>query len=79
VEVATPKHIKDASEPGKVGSPRGSLASCDAAQITGIDKFVGTLEKGKDADLQFFKGNPIITLEKPQMVFIRGEKVCDRT
>lgn len=43
------------------------------AKLLGIDKRVGSIEKGKDADLVLFDGDPFEYLTKVIMVFIDGE------
>ena len=45
------------------------------AKLLGIDGRVGSIEKGKDADLVLFDGDPFEYLTKVKMVFIDGEKV----
>ncbi|MEO6681985.1 MAG: amidohydrolase family protein [Ginsengibacter sp.] len=45
------------------------------AKLLGIEKRVGSIEKGKDADLVLFDGDPFEYLTKVQMVFIDGEVV----
>ena len=44
----------------------------DAAQICGLDHCVGSLEKGKDADIVIFEKDPIFGFEKPKAVFLNG-------
>lgn len=46
-----------------------------AAQITGIDDRVGSLEVGKDADIAVFDGNPLDFRTKTQKVFVDGSVV----
>jgi len=46
-----------------------------AAEICGLDDRVGTLEKGKDADIVIYQNDPVCCLEKPVSVFINGKKV----
>lgn len=45
------------------------------AKQMGVDKRVGSLEVGKDADLAVFDGNPMISDSKCKMVFIDGKLV----
>ncbi|MEO8773905.1 MAG: amidohydrolase family protein [Gelidibacter sp.] len=47
------------------------------AKLLGIDKHVGSIEKGKDADLVLFDGDPFEYLTKVTTVFIDGEMVSD--
>jgi len=49
----------------------------NAAWALGIDKYVGTIEEGKHADLVLWDGNPLSIYTKSQMVFIDGEIVLD--
>ncbi len=50
----------------------------NAAKICGTDNRVGTIEKGKDADIAIFDGNPMETFTKTLMTIIDG-KVVYRT
>ena len=50
----------------------------NAAKICGTDDRVGTIEKGKDADIAIFDGNPMETFTKTLMTIIDG-KVVYRT
>lgn len=50
----------------------------NAAKICGTDDRVGTIEKGKDADIAVFDGNPMETFTKTLMTIIDG-KVVYRT
>lgn len=58
---------------------RDALAALtiDPARILGIDKRVGTLEAGKDADLVLFNGDPLEYLTRVCAVIINGEIVHD--
>ncbi len=47
------------------------------AKLLGIDARVGSIEKGKDADLVLFDGDPFEYLTKVKMVFIDGEMVAE--
>ncbi len=44
----------------------------DAAKITGISSKVGSIEIGKDADIQLYMENPFNTTSTPAMVMIDG-------
>ena len=46
-----------------------------AAEICGLQDRVGTLEVGKDADIVIYRNDPIKCLEKPEAVYINGNKV----
>ena len=45
------------------------------AKLLGIDKRVGSIEKGKDADLVLFDGDPFEYLTKISKVMIDGQWV----
>jgi imidazolonepropionase-like amidohydrolase len=47
----------------------------NAAEILGVADRVGSLEKGKDADVVIFNGHPLETMTKVEKVFINGELV----
>lgn len=47
------------------------------AKLLGLDKKIGTLEKGKDADIVLYNGDPFEYLTKVCSVFIDGEIVSD--
>lgn len=47
----------------------------NAAEILGVDKRVGSLEIGKDADLVVWNTNPFDIQAQPSYVFINGEEV----
>ena len=49
-----------------------------AAEISGISDRVGTIEKGKDADLVVFKDNPFDIMSSPEIVVIDGRIVYER-
>ena len=56
-----------------------SAATRDAARIFGIDNAVGTLERGKFADLALMDGDPTrdeSALQSITAVFLGGERVC---
>ena len=55
----------------------GALAAItlDAARILGIDERVGSLERGKDADLALFDGDPFEYTSRVCAVVIEGEVV----
>ena len=50
----------------------------NAAFILGLDKRLGKLETGFDADVVVWEGHPLDTRSKPEYVFIDGEKVLER-
>ena len=45
----------------------------NAAEIVGIADRVGSIEKGKDADLVIFDGEPLDIMSKPYMVIVDGK------
>ncbi len=47
----------------------------NAAKMCGTDDCVGTIEKGKDADIAIFDGNPMETFTKTLMTIIDGKVV----
>ncbi|MBQ8133016.1 MAG: amidohydrolase [Clostridia bacterium] len=49
----------------------------NAAKICGIDDRVGSIEKGKDADLVIFAGDPLNVKNKPAAVIINGKMIYD--
>jgi len=58
-------------------SPEVALKSLtiNAAEILGIDKRVGSIEKGKDADLVILNGDPLELTSGVEMVIINGNIV----
>ena len=54
-----------------------ALAACtiQPAEILGLDKEIGSLEKGKHADLALFDGDPLETTTHTTHVIIDGEVV----
>ena len=48
------------------------------ALILGLDKKLGKLEPGFDADVVVWEGHPLDTRSKPIYVFIDGEKALER-
>jgi imidazolonepropionase-like amidohydrolase len=50
----------------------------NAAEILGVSEKLGSIEKGKDADLVIWSGHPFETLTVAEQVFIDGEKVYQR-
>jgi imidazolonepropionase-like amidohydrolase len=44
-----------------------------AARINGIEERLGSIEKGKDADLVIWDNNPLHYLTKTDLVMINGE------
>ena len=52
--------------------------TCNPAAILNIDNRVGSLEKGKDADILIMNGHPLDMDSKVEYVFINGELVYKR-
>ena len=50
----------------------------DAARIIGMDKTVGSLKPGKDADILILKGHPLRVRSLPQADFIGGKLVYQK-
>jgi imidazolonepropionase-like amidohydrolase len=55
-----------------------SLVTINPAKQLGIDKRVGSIEAGKDADLVIYDKHPLSNYAKVQKVFIDGELYFDR-
>ena len=53
--------------------------TANPAWVLGIDDKTGTLEEGKDADLVVWSGDPLSVYSHAEQVYIRGEKVYDRS
>jgi imidazolonepropionase-like amidohydrolase len=52
--------------------------TANPAWVLGIDSRVGTLERGKDADLVVWSGDPFSVYARAEQVFILGERVYAR-
>jgi imidazolonepropionase-like amidohydrolase len=50
----------------------------NAAEITGIDSRVGSIEAGKDADIVIFDGHPLELKSKVLSTIINGKVVFER-
>jgi imidazolonepropionase-like amidohydrolase len=48
------------------------------AKMLGLDKFVGSIEEGKDADLAVFDGDPLSAMSRCDLTLIEGEIYFDR-
>lgn len=48
------------------------------AKICGLDKRVGSIKEGKDADFVVYQGDPLDFMNKPQMVVCGGKIVYER-
>ncbi|HYG79749.1 MAG TPA: amidohydrolase family protein, partial [Pyrinomonadaceae bacterium] len=56
-----------------------SLITIDAARLLGIEKRVGSLEAGKDADLVLFDGDPFEYTTHVRTVIINGQVVSEES
>ncbi len=54
-----------------------ALITLNPAKQLGIDNRVGSLEKGKDADIAIFDNHPLSIYAVPQMTFVDGVKYFD--
>jgi imidazolonepropionase-like amidohydrolase len=54
-----------------------ATVTIDAARLLGVDKRVGSIEAGKDADLALFDGDPFEYATHVTGVFIDGQQVSD--
>lgn len=54
-----------------------ALITINPAKQLGIDKRVGSIEIGKDADIAIFKGHPLSVYAKPQMTLVDGQVKFD--
>lgn len=62
----------------KHGLTREEALRCvtmNPAEMLGLDFRIGSLEKGKDADIVIWSGHPFEFYSKPERVFIDGEEV----
>lgn len=48
------------------------------AKICGLDRRVGSIQKGKDADLVVYQGDPLNFMNRPEMVVCGGKIVYER-
>jgi imidazolonepropionase-like amidohydrolase len=55
-----------------------SLVTANPAWILGVERRVGTLEVGKDADIAVFDGDPLSIYSRVRATFIDGEIVYER-
>jgi imidazolonepropionase-like amidohydrolase len=55
-----------------------AMVTINPAKQLHVDKLVGSIEPGKDADLAIYDGDPLSTLSKVTQVYIDGELYFDR-
>ena len=55
---------------------RASLIS--VAEISGISDVTGSIEKGKDADIQLYSSDPLDIMSDPELVMISGEIILKK-
>ncbi|MBE0660574.1 MAG: amidohydrolase family protein [Bryobacteraceae bacterium] len=55
-----------------------AMITINAAKQMGIDKYVGSIEAGKHADLTIYDGDPLSIYSKVQHVYIDGQLYFDR-
>ena len=55
-----------------------AMITINAAEQMGIDKYVGSIEAGKQADLTIYDGDPLSIYSKVQQVYIDGQLYFDR-
>jgi len=55
-----------------------AAVTVDAARMLGVADLIGTIEKGKDADLVVLSGHPFSSSAEVEMVFVKGKKVYAR-
>ena len=51
------------------------MMTLGAAEMLGVDKEVGSIEVGKDADFIVMKGHPFDYRVLPEMVFVNGRLI----
>ena len=62
----------------KHGMSREDALKCvtiNPAEILGIENQVGSLERGKDADIVIWSGHPFEFYSKVEQVFINGKEI----
>src|SRR4051812_32521906 len=50
----------------------------NGAKQLGLEKRIGTLEVGKDADLAVFNGHPLNSYSRVELTFVEGEVYFER-
>jgi imidazolonepropionase-like amidohydrolase len=54
------------------------FVTLNPAKQLGIDKYVGSIEPGKDADLALWNGSPLSSLARCEQTWVDGRKYFDR-
>lgn len=54
------------------------MITLNAARQLGVDRWTGSLDAGKDADVVIWSGHPLSSFSVAEQVFIDGEKYFDR-
>ena len=55
------------------------MVTLNAAEMLGVADQVGSLDVGKDADFMILEGHPLDYRVLPQMVFVDGRQVVNKT
>ncbi len=55
-----------------------NLVTINPARQLHVDKYVGSLEAGKDADFVVWSGNPLSSLAMPEQTYVDGRRFFDR-
>jgi imidazolonepropionase-like amidohydrolase len=55
------------------------MITLNAAKQLGIDKYVGSIDVGKDADIAIFNGHPFAPASRVEMTLIDGRVFFDRS
>ncbi|NHJ32806.1 MAG: amidohydrolase family protein, partial [Asgard group archaeon] len=53
------------------------IITINGAKVLGLEKRIGSIEAGKDADIALWDGDPLLIHSKVQKVFIDGKQVYD--
>ena len=56
-----------------------ALVTINPARQLHIDKLVGSIEVGKDADVVLWSGNPLSSLSYPEQTYVDGRRYFDRS
>ncbi len=53
------------------------LVTCNPAEIMGVGDRIGSLKPGNDADLVIWSGDPLDIYQRPEKVYVNGQKVYE--